>query len=262
MSTLVRDDGLADKVALISGAASGIGQALAVAYARAGAHVVAGYYPDDPHDIAETVAAVETAGGRCVTRALDVRDTAACEAIADEAIAVFGRLDIVVASAGILRQSSIEAMRDEHWDDMLSVDLGGVMRLMRAGARVMTQPGAMVAVSSIAGGVYGWDNHAHYAAAKSGLMGLVRSLAVELAPRGIRVNTVVPGLIETPQSRDPVNSLGPDGLASAAGNIPLGRVGSAEEVARVIQFLTDDNAAYVTGQEFVVDGGLTVKWPS
>lgn len=262
MNALTRDDGLAGKVAIISGAASGIGQSLAVSYARAGVKVVAGYYPGDPHDVEETVTAVSKAGGECVAVAVDVRNGDQCDAFARAAIDHFGRLDVAVAAAGILRQASLEEMSDENWDDMLSVDLSGVMRLLRSAARTMTGPGAMVAVSSIAGGVYGWNDHAHYAAAKSGLMGLVRSLAVELAPRGIRVNTLIPGLIETPQSLDPVNSLGPDGLASAGEKIPAGRVGRAEEVARTIRFLTSDDASYVTGQQLIVDGGLTVRWPS
>jgi 3-oxoacyl-[acyl-carrier protein] reductase len=117
----------------------------------------------------------------------------------------------------------------------------------------------MVAVSSIAGGVYGWEDHAHYAAAKAGVLGLCRSLAVELAPRGVRVNAVIPGLIETPQSSDPVNSLGPEGLQRAGADIPWGRVGRPEEVADVIRFFTSPAARYVTGQQLVVDGGLTVK---
>ncbi|PXY00332.1 SDR family NAD(P)-dependent oxidoreductase [Halomonas sp. LBP4] len=262
MNTLKRDDGLAGKVAIISGAASGIGQALAVSYAKAGVKVVAGYYPGDPHDVEETVSAVREAGGECVAVAVDVRDGSQCDALAQAAIDTFGALDIAVAGAGILRQASLHDLSDEAWNDMLSVDLTGVMRVFRAASRVMAGPGAMVAISSIAGGVYGWDDHAHYAAAKSGLMGLVKSLAVELAPRSIRVNTLVPGLIETPQSLDPVNSLGPEGLAAAGKLIPSGRVGRAEEVARTVRFLTSDDATYVTGQQLIVDGGLTVRWPS
>lgn len=120
----------------------------------------------------------------------------------------------------------------------------------------------MAATSSIAGGVYGWEDHAHYAAAKSGVLGLCRSLAVELAPRGIRVNAVVPGLIESPQSLDGENSLGMAGLEAAGRLIPWGRVGTVDEAARTIRFLTSADSAYITGQELVVDGGLTIRWPS
>lgn len=260
--SLTRDDGLDDKVAVISGAASGIGQAVAVAYARAGVKTVAGYFPGDPHDVAETVTAVEQAGGQCLPVPVDVRSSEQCDALAQQSVDEFGGIDIVVASAGILRRAPLGELTDEAWDDMLSVDLTGVLRLFRSTARLMTGSGAMVALSSIAGGVYGWEDHAHYAAAKSGILGLCRSLATELAPRGIRVNSVIPGLIESPQSLDPENSLGPEGLAAAGALIPLGRVGTADELARTVRFLTSDDAAYVTGQQLIVDGGLTVRWPS
>jgi 3-oxoacyl-[acyl-carrier protein] reductase len=260
-TSLRRDDGLDGKVAIITGGASGIGQALAVAYARAGAASVVGYFPGDPHDVAETVRMVEEAGGRCTAVAVDVRDAAQVDALAQAAIDTYGRLDIAIAGAGILRRAPLAEMDDRAWDDMLNVDLTGVLRTFRSAAARMTGPGAMVAISSIAGGVYGWDDHAHYAAAKSGVLGLCRSLATELAPRGIRVNAMIPGLIETPQSLDAVNSLGAAGLAAAGKGIPAGRVGLADEVARAIRFLTSDDAAYVTGQQLIVDGGLTVRWP-
>jgi NAD(P)-dependent dehydrogenase (short-subunit alcohol dehydrogenase family) len=171
------------------------------------------------------------------------------------------RLDIAVANAGILRRAALAGMTDKHWNDMLNVDLTGVVRLLRAAAGAMREGGALVAVSSIAGGVYGWGEHAHYAAAKAGVLGLIRSVGVELAPRGIRANAVIPGLIETPQSLDAENSLGPDGLEAAGHSIPVGRVGHADEVARAIRFLTSDDASYITGQHLVVDGGLTVRFP-
>jgi 3-oxoacyl-[acyl-carrier protein] reductase len=158
--------------------------------------------------------------------------------------------------------ATLAELTDEAWDDMLSVDLTGVLRTFRSAAARMAGEGSMVAVSSIAGGVYGWADHAHYAAAKAGVLGLCRSLAVELAPRGIRVNALIPGLIETPQSSDPVNSLGPEGLRRAGGSIPWGRVGHPEEVASAIRFLTSDDAGYITGQSLVVDGGLTVAMPA
>jgi 3-oxoacyl-[acyl-carrier protein] reductase len=257
-----RDDGLDGKVAVISGGASGIGRALAVAYARAGAHTVVGFFPGDLHDVGETVAAVERENGRCQAVELDVRSFEETERIAQAALDTFGRLDIAVAAAGILRRQSIADMTDSAWDDMFAVDLGGVMRVFRSCAARMAHGGAMVATSSIAGGVYGWEDHSHYAAAKAGVLGLCRALAVELAPGGIRVNAVIPGLIESPQSLDSVNSLGPEGLREAGKIIPAGRVGTVDEAARAIRFLTSDDAGYVTGQSLVVDGGLTVRWPS
>lgn len=254
-----RDDRLEGKVAVITGGASGIGRATAVAYARAGAHSVVGYYPGDPHDVAETVRAVEIVGGRCTPVAVDVRRADQVESLAQTAIDVYQRLDIAVAAAGIARGASLEELDDATWEETLSVDLAGVMRTFRSAAARMTGPGAMVAVSSIAGGVYGWAGHAHYAAAKAGVIGLCRSLALELALRSIRVNTVIPGLIETPQTLDAVNSLGAQNLQRAAAVIPCGRVGAADEVARVIRFLTSQDSSYLTGTQIVVDGGLAVR---
>ncbi len=250
------------KVAVITGAASGIGRALAVHYAQRGVHSVIGTFPGDPHDPEETLRLVKDAGGLGVIHEVDVRSTPSVDAFAERAMQEYGRLDYAVANAGILRNSPLGEMTDERWEDMLNVDLTGVLRTLRAGAAKMVDGGAMVAVSSIAGGVYGWEEHAHYAAAKAGVLGLIRSVAVELGPRQIRANAVIPGLIETPQSLDPVNSLGPDGLQRAGNDIPWGRVGRPEEVASAIAFLTSDDARYITGQSLVVDGGLTVKMRS
>ncbi|MBV9998866.1 MAG: SDR family oxidoreductase [Verrucomicrobia bacterium] len=247
------------KVAIVTGAASGIGRALAVYYARHGVRTVIGTFPGDPHDPEETLRLVTEASGKAVIHEVDVRSTPSVDSFAQRAITEYGRLDYAVANAGVLRNAALSDMSDERWNDMLDVDLTGVLRTLRAGAAKMTGDGAMVAVSSIAGGVYGWEEHAHYAAAKAGVLGLIRSLAVELAPREIRVNAVIPGLIETPQSLDPVNSLGPDGLRRAGKDIPWGRVGRPEEVASVIGFLTSEDARYITGQPLIVDGGLTVK---
>ncbi len=247
------------KVVGITGGASGIGRSLAVCYARRGVSSVIGVLPTDPHDPSETVRLVTEAGGHCVVQELDVRITSSVDDFADRALSEFGRLDYMIANAGILRRASIRDLTDARWNDMLEVDLTGVMRTLRAGAERIGSGGAMVAISSIAGGIYGWEEHGHYAASKAGTLGLVRSFAVELAPRGVRVNAIIPGLIETPQSLDPVNSLGPEGLLRAGRDIPWGRVGKPEEVASVIAFLTSSDANYITGQALVVDGGLTVK---
>ena len=227
-----------------------------------GAASVIGTFPGDPHDPGETAALVQAAGGRCVVHEVDVRDAQQTEAFVQRALEEWGRLDVAVANAGILRKAALAELTDSVWDDMLGVDLTGVLRTFRSAAARMTGPGSMVAVSSIAGGVYGWGEHAHYAAATAGVLGLCRSLAVELAARRIRVNAVIPGLVETPQSSDPVNSLGPEGLRRAGASIPRGRVGRPEEVATAIRLLTSDDASYVTGQSLVVDGGLTVAMPA
>jgi 3-oxoacyl-[acyl-carrier protein] reductase len=224
----------------------------------AGPRVGIGSYSGDPHDPGKTLAAVEESGGEAVVIDVDVRDTASVAAFVDAAVARWGRLDTAIANAGILRAAPFAAMTDEQWDDVLQVDLHGVMRTARAAVPHLGAGGSIVAVSSIAGGVYGWGEHAHYATAKAGVIGLVRSLAVEFGPRGIRANAIIPGLIETPQSLDEVNSLGPDGLRAAGDYIPAGRVGRPEEIASVAAFLASDGASYINGQAIIVDGALTV----
>jgi 3-oxoacyl-[acyl-carrier protein] reductase len=248
-------------VAVITGGASGIGRALAVAYAEMGVTSVIGYRRGDPHDPGLTIDAVHQIGGECLAVATDVRSSASCNELMAAAVATYDRIDSVVANAGILRRASIGQMTDGLWAEVLEVDLAGVMRTFRGAIPYLKSGASLVAVSSITGGVYGWQEHAHYAAAKAGVVGLVRSLAVELGPIGIRANTVVPGVIETPQSLDPENSLGPEGLAVIARGVPLGRIGDPSEVARVIRFLTSSDASYVTGAEIRVDGGLTVRQP-
>ncbi|WP_253183697.1 MULTISPECIES: SDR family NAD(P)-dependent oxidoreductase [unclassified Curtobacterium] len=245
-------------VVVITGAASGIGAALAVQLAEYGANIVIPVFAGDPHDPAPVVDAVDAAGGSALTVTADVRSTEDVDAVFQAAVDRWGRVDHVVAGAGVLRRQPLDTMTDAAWDDILQVDLHGVMRTLRAGARHLDRGGSMVAVSSIAGGVYGWVAHSHYAACKAAVIGLARSAAAELAPRGIRVNTIVPGLIETPQSSDAQNSLGPAGLAAAGARIPWGRVGHADEAAAAIRFLLSHEARYVTGQELVVDGGLTI----
>jgi 3-oxoacyl-[acyl-carrier protein] reductase len=148
------------------------------------------------------------------------------------------------------------------WHDIVDTDLGGVMRTVRAAAVHLPRGGAVVCVSSVAGAAVGWAGHTPYAASKAGIIGFVRSAALELAPNGVRVNAVLPGVIESPQSLDPVNSGGPEGLVRSAAKIPLGRVGQPDDVADVVCALLSDTTRYVTGQSITVDGGLLAAWPT
>jgi 3-oxoacyl-[acyl-carrier protein] reductase len=246
------------KVALITGAGIGIGRATALAFAGAGHHVVV-------TDVLEadgraTAKAIGDAGGSGEFQPLDVTDTERVNAVVADVEARHGALDALVANAGIAHRVPLSQMTDAKWDHTFDVDLKGIFRVVRAalpGMRTRGQ-GAIVALSSIMGVAYGWDEHVHYSAAKSGVVGLVRGLAVELARSGIRVNGIAPGYIRTAQALSREHSLGPEGLEKAASFIPMGRVGEPDDIADVALFLASPAARYITGQTIVVDGGLLV----
>ena len=243
---------------LVTGAGIGIGRATAHAFARAGyAVMVTDILESEGQAVAAAIAA---AGGTARFRALDVTSTPAVDAAVAEAERAFGRLDAVIANAGIAHRVPLDQLSDAAWDHTLDVDLKGVLRVVRAAAPGMRARGggAVVALSSIMGVAYGWDEHVHYSAAKSGVVGLVRGLAVELARAGIRVNGIAPGYIRTAQALSREHSLGPEGLEAAAAFIPMGRVGEPEDIADVALFLASPAARYLTGQVIVVDGGLLV----
>ncbi|MCU1556229.1 MAG: 3-oxoacyl-[acyl-carrier protein] reductase [Microbacteriaceae bacterium] len=251
-----------ERALLVTGAASGIGRATAVRAASAGYGVAVGTFDGDPYDAEEVVAEIIDAGGEAFAVTANVRDGDELATAVDAALTRFGRLDGAVANAGVLKLAPIDVLDDDDWNRIIDIDLTGVMRTVRAVAPHLSVGGAFVVVSSIAGAAVGWKGHTPYSAAKAGLIGFIRSAALELAPRGIRINAVLPGVIESPQSLDPVNSGGPDGLARSASTIPLGRVGQPSDVADVIGFLLSDAARYVTGQKLAIDGGLTAAWPS
>lgn len=247
---------LTGRVALVTGAASGIGAATARVFAEAGADLALAWYPPDGHDIAPVVAAVERAGRRAVVAEVDVTRTADVDQLVERAVAELGGMHIVVANAGIARKVELADLDDAAWNLVLDVDLNGAWRCFRAALPHMQRAGfgRLIATSSVAGTVSAWPQHSHYAAAKAGMVGLVRSLAVEFGPDGITANAVAPGVIRTPQALDPVNSLGPDGVDAVAAKIPAGRVGTPEDIAYVYQFLASEQASYVNGQLLVVDG--------
>lgn len=243
---------------LITGAGIGIGKATARAFAKQGYRViVTDILDDEGSSVADEIRA---SGAEAEFHTLDVTSSSACDAIVADLEARFGAVDCLVNNAGIAHKVPLHALTDEKWDYTLDVDLKGMMRLCRAAAPFMRKrgTGSIVCLSSIMGVAYGWDEHVHYSAAKSGVVGLVRGLAVELASHGIRVNGVAPGYVRTAQALSEEHSLGPAGLEAAASFIPMGRVGEPEDIADVIVFLASDAARYLTGQTITVDGGLLV----
>lgn len=246
------------KTVIITGAGIGIGRATARAFGAAGWRVIATDVLDTEGD--EVVAEITAAGGVAEFHHLDVTSTEQADAVVAAVGQAHGGLDAIICNAGIAHRVPLDQMTDEKWDHTFEVDLKGMIRVIRPALPAMKgkRAGAIVCVSSIMGVAYGWDEHVHYSAAKAGVVGLVRGLAVELARDGIRANGVAPGYIRTAQSLSPVHSLGEPGLQAAAEFIPMGRVGQPEDIADVILFLVSDAARYLTGQTITVDGGLLV----
>lgn len=246
------------RIVIVTGAGIGIGAATAKAFGALGDHVVVTDILET--EGRETAEAIVAAGGSAEFHRYDVRSTAATDALVSDIEARHGRIDVIVANAGIAHRTPLANLTDEKWDLTFDIDLKGIFRLVRAAAPGMRsrRSGAVIALSSIMGVAYGWDEHVHYSAAKSGVVGLVRGLAVEMARDGVRVNGIAPGYIRTAQLLSEENSLGPAGAEKAAEFIPMGRLGTGEDIADVAAFLASDNARYMTGQVLVVDGGLLV----
>lgn len=251
---------LENRAAVITGAASGIGAATARAYAEAGADVVLAWFPGDPHDPEPVRAAVEAAGRRAVVCECDVRSSEQVNALVERCVSEFGRVDIAVANAGIARTVPLEQLDDDAWYATIDVDLTGVWRVFRAVLPHMRRAGygRLIATSSVAGTVSAWPLHPQYAAAKAGIVGLVANLAVDYGPDGITANAVAPGVVESPQSLDPVNSLGPDGVAAVVPKVPVQRVGQPEDIAYLYCYLASEEAGYVSGQLIVADGARSL----
>jgi len=251
---------LTGRVALITGAASGIGAATARVFAAAGADLALAWYPPDGHDIEPVRRAVLQAGRRVLVGAVDVTRAVDVDAFVTQAVRELGALHIVVANAGIARKVGLEDLDDAAWNKVIDVNLNGAWRCFRAAIPHMRRAGygRLIATSSVAGTVSAWPQHPHYTASKAGLVGLVATLAVQFARDGITANAVAPGVIRTPQALDAVNSLGPAGIEAVAARIPAGRVGEPEDIAHVFQFLASAAAAYVNGQVLVVDGARSL----
>jgi 3-oxoacyl-[acyl-carrier protein] reductase len=242
---------LSGQVALVTGASRGIGRSIALALGRAGATVVGTATTEaGAQGIGEALAAAGIAGRGAV---LDVTDTAACDALVAAIDKEFGAVSILVNNAGVTQDNLLARMKDAEWDTVVDTDLKSVFRLSRAVLRGMmkARAGRIISITSVVGSS-GNPGQVNYAAAKAGIAGLTRALAREIGSRGITVNCVAPGFIDTDMTR----ALPEAQRAALVGQIPLGRLGQADDVAAAVVFLASPGAAYVTGTTLHVNGGM------
>jgi 3-oxoacyl-[acyl-carrier protein] reductase len=239
------------KVAIITGGGTGIGRATALELARGGCAVALCARRVEP--LAETAAAIEALGGRCMTASVDVADGAAVSAFVADVIAKFGRLDFLVNNAGVTRDNLLMRMGDDEWDTVMATNLKGAFNFSKAAVRPMMKQrsGVIVCISSIVGQV-GNAGQCNYAASKAGLIAFAKSLAKEVAARGVRVNAVAPGFIKSAMT----DALPEDLRTKMLAGIPLARLGEPEDVAGTVAFLCSDAASYITGQVIGVNGGM------
>lgn len=245
---------LADKVALVTGGSRGIGRAVALALAREGARVAV-VYARNTTAADEVVAQIQASGGQAVAIQADARKLADASAAVAKVLDLWGRLDILVNSAGVIHDTLLLAMDREAWDEVIDTNLGGVYNFTKSVLRQMVsqRQGRIINISSVAA-AYGGVGQVNYAASKGAVNAFTRSLAGEVASRQITVNAVAPGLIETEMSQQ-VRQLGGEKLL---GLIPLKRFGQPDDIAHVVVFLASDHSSYITGQIITVDGGLSL----
>ena len=248
------DQTMEGKVAVVTGASRGIGKAIAVKLASKGATVVINY--NGSRERAEEVKnEVESAGGKAVIIQCNVADFDACKEFIETVIKEQGRIDILVNNAGITKDGLLMKMSEEDFDAVLDTNLKGAFHTIQAVSRQMLKQrsGRIVNISSVVG-VSGNAGQANYSASKAGIIGLTKSAAKELASRGITVNAIAPGMIETDMTADLADKVKDEMMKQ----IPLKRFGQAEDVANAAAFLVSDEAAYITGQVLHVDGGMVM----
>jgi 3-oxoacyl-[acyl-carrier protein] reductase len=246
------------RIAVVTGGSRGIGRAICVALAQPDIRIFFNYYsPVDPEGeaaaAAETEKVVAEAGGEATGFAVNVASADELKGFFDDVIKTAGRIDILVNNAGITKDSLLVRMKEQDWDMVLDINLKAVFRCLQIAGRTMMKQrsGRIVNMASIVG-VIGNAGQANYVASKAGLIGLTKTAAKELAPRGITVNAIAPGFIET----DMTASL-PDSVREAMlSQVPLGRAGMPDDVAAAVSFLVSDAAAYITGQVLHVSGGM------
>ncbi len=242
------------KVALVTGGARGIGKAIAKKLAGQGAFVIVNY-AGSVDRANQTVEEIKSVGGDGVAIQCDVSDFAACGELAAKVLAEYGRLDILVNNAGITKDNLIMKMSEQDYDAVLNTNLKGAFNLIHHFSRsfLKQRSGKIINISSVSG-VMGNAGQANYSASKAGLIGLTKSVARELASRGICVNAVAPGFIET----DMTEKMPESAKQAALGMIPLGKMGKPEDIAQVVAFLADESGDYITGQVICVDGGMAI----
>jgi 3-oxoacyl-[acyl-carrier protein] reductase len=244
---------LTGRVALVTGSARGIGRAIALALAARGADVVVNSTTEEgSRKVAEEIAGL---GGRALAYGANVADGAAAEAMVKDVLEKWQRIDILVNNAGITRDTLLMRMKDSDWDEVLEVNLKSAFLMTRLVSRSMMRQksGTIVNISSVVG-LMGNPGQANYAASKAGLIGFTKAMARELGSRGITVNAVAPGYIDTEMTA----KLGEEVKQRMLNNIPLGRLGQPAEIAEAVAFLVGEGARYITGHVLVVDGGLTM----
>jgi 3-oxoacyl-[acyl-carrier protein] reductase len=243
---------LKERIAIVTGASGGIGKAIALQLAAEGATVLCNYH-SNKQKAEDVVQLITAAGGRALSMQADVKSLAAMEQMAAAVIDQFGRIDILVNNAGINRDDLIISMSEQAWRDVIETNLFGTFNATKAVAQQMMfqKKGRIINISSVAG-ERGGRGQTNYAASKGGLNGFTRAAAVELAPKNITVNAVAPGVIETDMSQEVLRRA----KEIVMTHIPLKRLGTGDEVARMVAFLASDDAAYITGQIIHVDGGF------
>ena len=245
---------LTGKTAIITGASRGIGAEIARKFAKEGAKIVVNY--SGSQEKAEAVVAdIQQQGGEAIAVKANVADSEAVKTMVDETMKAFGSIDILVNNAGITRDNLMMRMKDDEWDDVINTNLKGVFVCTKAVTRQMMKQrsGRIVNIASIVG-VMGNAGQANYVASKAGVIGLTKTTARELSSRGITANAVAPGFITT----DMTDQLNEDIQKSMLAQIPLGRFGKPEEVAKAALFLASDDASYMTGQTLHIDGGMVM----
>ncbi len=244
-----------DKIALVTGASQGIGRTIAIALAREGASVCVNYVGDAASDADEVVRTIEGFGRRAIAVRADVSVVEEASALVNEVVEAFGVLHVLVNNAGITRDGLAVRMDDDAWRRVIDINLSGAFYVSRAALKHMmrARAGSIVNVSSVVG-ISGNAGQANYAASKAGIIGMTKSLAKEIGPRGVRVNAVAPGFIETQMTRD----LPPDMREAVVDRTALRRLGTPEEVASLVCYLASDEASYITGEVVVVSGGLAI----